>query len=53
MIGVMIADPLKTALEEIEPKLESEMRPLVAALMAGEPVEDAWQALLREVLDEA
>lgn len=49
----MGVDPLKSALEEIAPKLDAEMRPIVVALLADEQVEDAWQALLQEVLDEA
>ena len=49
----MSVDPLKSALEEIEPKLDRELEPLVASLLADEPVEDAWQALLQEILDEA
>jgi hypothetical protein len=47
------ADPLKSALEEITPKLDSGLQPLGAALLAEEPVEDAWAALLQEILDEA
>lgn len=49
----MRADPIKAALESIEPKLEPEMQPLVEAMAIGEPVEAAWQKLLQEVLDEA
>jgi hypothetical protein len=47
------ADPLKSALEEIAPRLDAEVQPLVTALLADEPVEDAWQVLLKEILDEA
>jgi hypothetical protein len=49
----VIVDPLKSALEEIAPKLDAELQSLVAALLANEQLEDAWQALLQEVLDEA
>jgi hypothetical protein len=46
-------DPLRSALEDIAPKLDADLKPLVAALLADDPVEDAWAALLQEVLDEA
>lgn len=49
----MSVDPLKSALEEIAPKLDAELQPLVATLLADEQAEDAWQALLQETLDEA
>jgi hypothetical protein len=49
----MSVDPLISALEEIAPKLIPELEPVMAALRAGEPVEDAWEALLQEILDEA
>jgi hypothetical protein len=49
----VIEDPLKGALEEIAPKLDSGLDPLAAALLAEEPVEDAWAALLQEILDAA
>jgi hypothetical protein len=49
----MSADPLKSALEEIAPKLEAELQPLLAALLADEQIEDAWQTLLQETPDEA
>ena len=49
----VIVDPLKSALEEIAPKLDAELQSLVAALLANQQLEDAWQALLQEVLDEA
>ncbi len=49
----MSVDPLKSTLEEIAPKLDVEMQPVVVALLADKQVEDAWQALLQEVLDEA
>jgi hypothetical protein len=52
-MGVVNADPLKDALEEIGPKLDLELQPLVAALLADKPVEEGWQALLQEILDEA
>jgi hypothetical protein len=42
-----------SALEEIAPKLNPELERVMAALRAGEPVEDAWEALLQEILDEA
>ena len=47
------ADPLKSALEEIAPKLHPDLEPVIAALQADEPVEHAWEILLREILDEA
>jgi hypothetical protein len=47
------ADPLREALEEIEPTLDPEVQPLVAALLANEPVENSWQAILQEIFDEA
>jgi hypothetical protein len=46
-------DPLSAALEAIRPKLDKELDPLIAALLANEPIEQAWQALLQETLDEA
>jgi hypothetical protein len=46
-------DPLKSALEEIAPKLDPEVQPLVASLLEGRQIEDAWQDLLQETLDEA
>jgi hypothetical protein len=46
-------DPLLNALEEIAPRLDPELGPMVTAIMAGEPVETAWQDLLQDVLDEA
>lgn len=49
----MIEDPLKGALEEIAPKLDPGLEPLAAALLAEEPVEDAWAGLLQEILDAA
>jgi hypothetical protein len=49
----MTADPLKNALEEIEPKLDPGMKPVLAALRANESVEEAWEGLLQEILDEA
>lgn len=49
----MTGDPLKRALEEISPKLDDDMTPILMSLLADEPVEDAWEALLKEVLDEA
>jgi len=50
---LVIEDPLKGALEEIAPKLDPGLDPLAAALLAEEPVEDAWAALLQEILDAA
>jgi hypothetical protein len=47
----VIEDPLKGALEEIAPKLDPELEPLAAALLAEESVEDAWAGLLQEILD--
>jgi hypothetical protein len=49
----VIEDPLKGALEEIAPKLDPELEPLAAALLAEEPIEDAWAGLLQEILDAA
>lgn len=49
----VIEDPLKGALEEIAPKLDPGLEPLAAALLAEEPVEDAWAGLLQEILDAA
>lgn len=49
----MSADPLKSSLEEIAPRLDAELEPLVKALQANESVEDAWEALLQEILDAA
>jgi hypothetical protein len=49
----MSADPLKSSLEEIAPKLDPGLEPLFAALRTDEPVEEAWEALLQEILDEA
>jgi hypothetical protein len=46
-------DPLDEALEQISPELDDDLRPLIAALQAGEPIEDAWEQILREILDEA
>ena len=51
--GSMIAEPLKAALEEIRPKLDLELQPLLVALLADESVEESWQSLLQEILDEA
>jgi hypothetical protein len=48
----MAADPLKSALEEIGPKLDPALQPLISALLADESVEERWQALLQDVLDE-
>jgi hypothetical protein len=50
---IVAADPLKSALEELTPGLDPELKPLAAALLGDEPVEDAWAALLQEILDEA
>jgi hypothetical protein len=47
------ADPLKSSLEAIAPRLDADLEPLMRALQDGEPVEDAWEALLQEILDEA
>ncbi|MGD9735180.1 MAG: hypothetical protein AB7V58_06155 [Solirubrobacterales bacterium] len=49
----MTEDPLKGALGEIAPKLDPGLEPLAAALLAEEPVEDAWAGLLQEILDAA
>jgi Flp pilus assembly protein TadB len=48
-----VEDPLVNALEEIAPKLTAELERVMAALRAGEPVEDAWETMLQEILDEA
>lgn len=50
---VSVEDPLVNALEEIAPKLTAELERVMAALRAGEPVEDAWETMLQEILDEA
>lgn len=47
------SDPLKSALEEIAPKLDPDLLPLTQSLSADEPVEEAWEVLLKEILDEA
>jgi hypothetical protein len=47
------ADPLKSSLEEIAPRLDAELEPLMKALQAEESVEDAWEVLLQEILDAA
>jgi hypothetical protein len=52
-MGSMSVDPLKSALEEIAPKLDVEMQPVVVALLADGQAEDAWEVLLKETLDEA
>jgi len=49
----VIEDPLKDALEEIAPKLDPRLEPLAAALLAEEPIDDAWGGLLQEILDAA
>ncbi|HKP91204.1 MAG TPA: hypothetical protein VJT75_14665 [Thermoleophilaceae bacterium] len=49
----MESDPLTETIEEIRPTLEPALDPLVQALLTAEPIEDAWQALLQGVLDEA
>jgi hypothetical protein len=49
----VIEDPLKAALQEIAPKLDPGFDPLATALLAEEPVEDAWAGLLQEILDAA
>lgn len=49
----MSTDPLKSALEDIAPKLDPALEPLFAALRTDTPVEDAWDELLQEILDEA
>lgn len=46
-------DPLRVALEEISPKLKPELRRLMAAFLAGNPLDESWQRLLQEILDEA
>jgi uncharacterized protein YgfB (UPF0149 family) len=49
----MAATPLEAALQNVKPKLDAELHPLVDALLAGEAAEQGWQELLQEVLDEA
>jgi hypothetical protein len=49
----MSEGPLQEALREIAPDLDASMEPLITALRAGQPVEDAWEHLLKEALDEA
>jgi hypothetical protein len=46
-------DPLKSALKEISTRLEPGLEPILAALRADESLDDAWETLLQEVLDEA
>lgn len=46
-------DPLKSALDEIASKMDAETQPLIAALLSDESVEDAWEAGLKGLLDEA
>src|ERR1700733_13256020 len=43
------SDPLKSALEEIAPKLDPEVLPLIATLLAGESLEESWEILLKKV----
>jgi hypothetical protein len=47
------SDPLKSALEEIGAQLDPELEPIMAALQEDGSLEDAWETLLQEVLDEA
>jgi len=49
----MTEDPLKSALEEITPKLGTELEQLAKALLGDESIEDAWAQILQEHLDEA
>lgn len=49
----MTEDPLADALEEIATELDSELGPIVTAIKTGESVEEAWEHLLKEALDEA
>jgi hypothetical protein len=49
----MEADPLQQSLAEIRPKLHPDIQPLVDAILADEPLEDAWKLLLQGVLDAA
>jgi len=49
----MSEDPLRVALEEIAPKLDPELQRLVAALLDGHPIDESWEKLLQEILDEA
>ena len=46
-------DPLDEALDEIGSRLDADIQTLIAALKADESVEDAWEALLQEDLNEA
>lgn len=46
-------EPLADALEEIATELDAELGPIVAAIQTGESVEEAWEHLLKEALDEA
>jgi hypothetical protein len=52
-VRVSTGDPLHGALEHIAPKLDPDLGPVIAALQADEPVEEAWEALLQEILREA
>ena len=47
------ADPLKSALEEIAPRLDTDLEPLMKALQGEGSVEEAWEVLLQETLNEA
>lgn len=49
----MSDDPLKNALDEISADLDERFQPIVAALKSGSSVEEAWETLLQEILDEA
>ena len=49
----MSGDPLTCALTEISTDIDSEMQPIMDALLAGEGVDEAWAEMVIEVLDEA
>ena len=49
----MSDDPLKGAVDEIEPKLSSDLHPLIDAIRTEESIEEAWEFLVQEVLGEA
>ncbi len=49
----MSDDPLAVALSEIAPKLDPELQNLVSDLLDHKPIDESWQSLLQEILDEA
>lgn len=49
----MADDPLRETLEEIAPSLQPEVGQLISDHLAGSSIDEAWQALVQEILDEA